>query len=143
MVLFEAFADHAGALGVALVVLQSFAVHGGEDAAMDGLEAVAGVGQGAPDDDRHGISKVGAAHLLFNVHVDEVCTAGRSAAVERELGVLIVCHRVFSGSQKGGKTLPVKMGRIPRAVLLFYASEGYSARRVAWNKPLFTFNLRR
>ena len=70
-------ADDLGALGVLLVVLQAHLAHGVEDAAMDGLEAVAGVGQGAPDDDRHGVVEIGAAHLLFDVDGDEVGAAGR------------------------------------------------------------------
>ncbi len=93
MVLFEALAHHAGALGVALVVLQAFAVHGGENAPMDGLEAVAGVRQRAPDDNAHRISEIGVTHLLFDVDGNVAGIAGRRTAVERELGVLIVCHR--------------------------------------------------
>jgi hypothetical protein len=76
---------------------------------MDGLEAVAGVRERAPNDDRHGVVEVGAAHLLFDIDRNEVA-AGRNTAIERELGVLVVCHRGFSGAQKGGEKVPVKMG---------------------------------
>ncbi len=34
---------------------------------MDGLEAVADIGQSSADDDRHGVVEVGPAHLLFNI----------------------------------------------------------------------------
>ena len=92
---------------------------------MDGLEAVAGVGEGAPDDDRHRVVEIGAAHLLFDIDGDEVGAAGRQAAIERELGVLIVCHRGFRSAQKGGETLPERRrAGILRTVGLFYAPEG-------------------
>ena len=60
-------ADDLGGLGVLLVELEAHLLHAVEDAAVDGLEAVTDVGQGAADDDRHGVVEVGAAHLLFNV----------------------------------------------------------------------------
>ena len=60
-------ADDLGGLGVLLVELEAHLLHAVEDAAVDGLEAVADVGQGSADDDRHGVVEVGAAHLLFNV----------------------------------------------------------------------------
>jgi hypothetical protein len=61
---------------------------------MDGLQAIAGIRQSAPDDDRHRVVEIRPAHLIFDVDGDEI-TAGRSAAVEGELGVLIVCHKGF------------------------------------------------
>jgi hypothetical protein len=69
---------------------------------MDGLEAVAGIGESAPDDDRHGVVEIGAAHLLFDIDGDEVA-AGRDTAIERELGVLVVCHRGFEARRKAAK----------------------------------------
>ena len=91
--------DDLGALGVLLVVLQAHLAHGVEHAAMHGLEAVAGVGQRAPDDDRHRVVEIRAAHLLFDVDGNETGAVGRRTAIERELGVLIVCHR-DSGSPR-------------------------------------------
>ena len=75
MVLLQALAHHAGALGVALVVLQALSVHGRENAAMHGLQSVAGIGQRAPDDHRHRVGEIRAAHLLFNVDGDMVGAA--------------------------------------------------------------------
>jgi hypothetical protein len=79
----HALADDFGALGVLLVVFEAHLAHGVEDAAMDGLEAVAGIGQSAPDDDRHRVIEIGAAHLFFNVDGDEVgAAAWRRTAFE-------------------------------------------------------------
>ena len=66
-------ADDLGALGVFLVVLEAHLAHGVEHAAMHGLEAVAGVGQRAPDDDRHRVVEIRAAHLFFDIDRNEVC----------------------------------------------------------------------
>ena len=43
-------------------------VRGVQDAAVDGLEAVARVGDGAPDDDAHRVIEVARAHLVFEGH---------------------------------------------------------------------------
>jgi hypothetical protein len=63
---------------------------------MDGLEAVADVGQGAADDHRHGIVEIRPLHLLFNVDGMNVQRTGAIAAAGRrsegEFGVLIVSH---------------------------------------------------
>ena len=42
-------------------------VHAVEDAAVHGLEAVADVGQRAPDDDAHRVVEIRLAHLVFDV----------------------------------------------------------------------------
>ena len=60
-------ADDLGGLGVLLVELEAHLLHAVEDAAVDGLEAVADIGQGAADDDRHGVVEVGPAHLVFDI----------------------------------------------------------------------------
>ena len=60
-------ADDAGGLGERGGGAVSAVVHGVQDTAVDGLEAVAHVGQGAPDDDAHGVVEVGALHLLLQV----------------------------------------------------------------------------
>jgi hypothetical protein len=107
VVLLETFSDDAGALGVLFVVLEAFAVHGGEDATMDGLESVADIGQGTADDDRHRVVEIRAAHLLFDVDGKDGGAAligrgrwngpagGRLIGVDGEFGVLIVCHKVL------------------------------------------------
>ena len=125
VVLLQALAHHAGALGVSLVVLQAFAVHGGENAAMHGLEAVAGIGQRAPDDDRHRVGEIGAAHLLFDVHGEKVGAAvGRRAAFERELGILIVCHKVFSGPPERRQKGCGKGGAGVRGLCFYFTRSG-------------------
>ena len=60
-------ADDLGGLGVLLVELEAHLLHAVEDAAVDGLEAVADVGQGAADDDRHGVVEIasGASPLQY------------------------------------------------------------------------------
>ena len=96
-------ADDLGGLGVLLVELEAHLLHTKEDAAVDGLEAVADVGQGSADDDRHGVVEIRAAHLLFHVNGEH---EGGAAALngagggaiwvvlrrEGELRVLFVCH---------------------------------------------------
>ena len=67
MVVSHDVADDLGGLGVLLVELEAHLLHAVEDAAVDGLEAVANVGEGAPDDDGHGVVEVGAAHLVLDV----------------------------------------------------------------------------
>ena len=66
------FADHAGALDVALVGAQAHLLHHVEDAALHGLEAVAGVGQGAGVDDRVGVFQETGFHLAGHVDIDDI-----------------------------------------------------------------------
>jgi hypothetical protein len=65
-------ADHAGALDVRAVGPQSHLVHLVEDPALHRLEAVAGVRERALVDNRVGVLKVAAPHLLCDVDVDDV-----------------------------------------------------------------------
>ena len=67
----EDFADDFGALAIRLRGSEAQLVHAEEDAAMDGLEAVAHVGQGAPDDYAHGVIEVRLFHLRFDIHRSE------------------------------------------------------------------------
>jgi hypothetical protein len=62
------FANDTGAFAVGGVGADTHVVHGVEDAPVDGFEAVAGIGQGAGDDDAHGVIEVGVAHLLVDVY---------------------------------------------------------------------------
>ncbi len=63
-------ADDTRALVVAAVGAVAAVVHRVDDAAVHGLEAVAHVGQGAADDDRHRVLDVAALHL--GVEVDRL-----------------------------------------------------------------------
>ena len=76
---------------------------------MDGLEAVADVGQGAANDNRHGVVEIAAAHLVFDVDgieergpaaLHDVGAVGRRA-VGRRGGV--VRERVFGVLRVGWK----------------------------------------
>ncbi len=71
VVLAEHLADDAGGLLVSRVGADAHVVHGVEDAAVHGLEAIAGVGQGAGHDDAHGVVEVRLAHLLVNLDLSD------------------------------------------------------------------------
>ena len=90
-------ADDLGGLGVLLVELEAHLLHAVEDAAVDGLEAVADVGQGAADDDRHGVVEIRAAHLVFNVDGEH---EGGAAALD---GAWWEAVGGFSGLFGGGR----------------------------------------
>jgi hypothetical protein len=110
MVVAHDVADDLGGLGVFFVELEAHLLHAVEDAAVNGLEAVADVGEGAADDDRHGVVEIGPAHLLFNIDREHEGGAaaldsagGKTVGVERvirgregEFWVLIVCHGFIS-----------------------------------------------
>ena len=51
-----------------LVGGETHVVHGVEDAPLNGFQAVAGIGQGAGDDDAHGVAQKGVPHLLVYVY---------------------------------------------------------------------------
>ena len=65
VVLAHDVADDARGLDVGTVRLQAVLVHREQRAAVDGLQAVADVGQRAPDDDGHRVVQIGGAHLLL------------------------------------------------------------------------------
>ncbi len=44
-------------------------MHGVEDAPVDGLEAVAHIGQGARNDHAHGVIEVRGAHLIVDIYL--------------------------------------------------------------------------
>ncbi len=96
VVLAHDFADDAGAFASGPVGLQPHLRHRVENAAVDGLQSVAHVGQRAADDHRHGIIEIRPAHLLFNVDGLNVQRSGAIAATgrrsERKFRVLFVCH---------------------------------------------------
>ena len=59
-------ADDLGALAVGPVRRQPHRAHAVDDAPVRRLQPVAHVGQGAADDDAHGVVHVGPAHLVFD-----------------------------------------------------------------------------
>ena len=67
VVLAEHVADHARALLVRPVPDVVALVHREQDAAVHRLQAVADVGQRAPDDDAHGVIEIRPAHLVFEI----------------------------------------------------------------------------
>jgi hypothetical protein len=69
VILADHVADDARALLVSLVVLIAEFVHRPEHASVDGLEAVAHIGQRAADDDRHGVVEIRTPHLFFDIDV--------------------------------------------------------------------------
>ena len=67
VIVLEHFADDAGAFIEGAIVQQALARHGVKDAALHGLEAVAGVRQRAGDDDRHRVVDVGRLHDVGDI----------------------------------------------------------------------------
>ena len=63
---------HAGALDVAFIGAQAHLLHHVEDAALHGLEAVAGVGEGARINHRVGVLQEAGFHLGGYVDVDDI-----------------------------------------------------------------------
>ena len=63
----EDFADDLGALAVGLGGGEAQLVHAEQDAAVDGLQAVAHVGQRAADDYAHGVIEVRLLHFRFDI----------------------------------------------------------------------------
>ena len=80
-------ADDARALVVAAVGAVAAVVHRVDDAAVHRLEAVAHVGQGAADDDRHGVLDVAALHLV--VEVDGLDPVGLVVVAHDRGGALV------------------------------------------------------
>ena len=78
-------ADRLRGLAVLLVRRVAGLVHRVEHAPVHRLEAVAHVGQRAPDDDAHRVVQVGLAHLVFDVDRDQLLRE-RAAAVRRVHG---------------------------------------------------------
>ncbi len=98
VILAQHLAHNLGALDVLAVGQQPHIVHGVQDAPMHRLEAVADIGQGAADDDRHRIVEIRPAHLLFNVDRLNVLRRTAAAFQRKPWFVDFVCHKVFSFS---------------------------------------------
>ena len=69
-------ADHPGALAEGRARPNAGVVHGVEDPAVHRLQAVADVGQGPRDDDRHGVLEERGAHLALDVDEPHVLGVG-------------------------------------------------------------------
>jgi len=76
VIIFQHLTDDARALVERAVVQQALAEHRVEHAALDGLQAIAGVGEGARDDDRHRILDVGRLHDVGDVGRGEFFVGG-------------------------------------------------------------------
>ena len=103
MVVTHDVANDFGGFGVLLVELEAHLLHTVQDAAVNGLEPIADIGESSADDDRHGVVEIRPTHLLFNVDGEHESGAAPldGAAVgnfgviggrEGEFWVLIVCH---------------------------------------------------
>jgi hypothetical protein len=107
VVLAHYVADDTGAFTGGTIGLEAHLLHGVENAAMDGLESVADIGEGPSDDDRHGIVEIRLPHLVFYVYGLNVQSAGTTVArrSQGEFGILVVGHgsglrsRVFGFSR--------------------------------------------
>jgi hypothetical protein len=73
-------ADDLGALGVGTGGPEAELVHRVEHATVHGLQAIANVGERAPDDHRHGVVEVGGAHLLLERARFDVAAADHVSA---------------------------------------------------------------
>ncbi len=71
VILAQHLTDDAGTFAVGAVAGETQLVHRIKNAAMHGLEAVAGVRQGPAHDDAHRILHVGARHLVAQVDLDD------------------------------------------------------------------------
>ena len=86
--------DDAGALAVVLVVVEAHLVHRIEDAAVDGLEAVSYVRNGARFVDRHRIGNEGAFELIVHLDVEDLGHCQRFLKFFCELRArLFLCHK--------------------------------------------------
>ena len=97
-------------------MVQAHLLHHIKDAAVDRLEAVADIGEGAADDHAHGVIEVRAAHLVFDVDGDvalvvaaiaaegDLATRGARGRGWRRSGrVLRICQVCSFGGCGGGR----------------------------------------
>jgi hypothetical protein len=72
VILAEHVTNDTGAFTGGPIEAQAHFVHREEDAAMDGLQAVADIGQGAANDDAHGVIEIATPHLILDVDRDVI-----------------------------------------------------------------------
>ena len=80
-------------------------VHGDEDAALRRLEAVAHVGQGAADDDRHGVVEVAVLHLVGDAQTwrPAVALGGSVGSAASGGGVIVASDKVSLLARRIGR----------------------------------------
>ena len=71
MVFTDHVTDDTRGLLIGFVMVVAKFAHGVQHAPVDGLEAVANIGQRAPDDDAHRIVEIGLLHLLFETDKEQ------------------------------------------------------------------------
>lgn len=91
VVLTHDLADDAGALGERLVGAEPTVVHAVDDTAVHRLEAIADVGEGAADDDRHGVVEVAALHLRLQIDLVDLAVL----VTLGDVGAFFVSHVSF------------------------------------------------
>src|SRR5215467_10903259 len=102
MVLAHHVAHDAGAFARSAIRIQPHLLHRVENAAVDGLQAVADVGERAADDHRHRIVEIRTAHLFFNVDGLNVQRTGATTIAtgrgsQGKFWILVVRHFLALG----------------------------------------------
>ena len=90
MVTTQHITNGGNALTVGLIIGEAVLVHGVENAAVDGLQAIADIGQGATHDDGHRVLDVGGLHLLYKLALDDFLLG-----IAQRFGIVVhifMCH---------------------------------------------------
>jgi hypothetical protein len=82
-------ADDAGGFLVRAVPVDAHFMHPVEDAAVNGLQAVAHVGQRAADDHAHGVIEIGTLHLVYDRDGADIAATGTFAARFVVVGIFV------------------------------------------------------
>ena len=101
MVFAHDVADDAGAFLIGLARLHPRFVHAEDDAALNGFEAIAHVGDGAGDDDGHGIVQEGRFDFVGDVAVGHARDDARNGGFVAEHGILALPAFFGSGAEEG------------------------------------------
>ncbi len=111
VVVLEHLADDAGGLRVGAVGEEPLLLHRVEDAAVDGLEAVAHVREGAADDDGHRVVEEGAPDLVLDVDRLRGGAGRRHAAVTRRPVSLVLRIVRHGGPRRRGSARRARCAR--------------------------------
>ena len=130
VILADDVADGTGGLHMRTVRRIAGLVHGVQDAAMDRLQAVAHVGQGAADDDAHGILQERRCHFLAEicrtnggafaavcVLDDRAVGVGDGGHVDERAGLVFLGHRARRHRVAGLGLLDVLLAGVRRVFL--------------------------
>ena len=130
VILADNVADGTGRLHMRTVRRVAGLVHGVQDAAMDRLQAVAHVGQGAADDDAHGIFQERRSHLLAQIcranggAFAAVCVlddgavgVGDGGHIDKRAGLILLGHRARRYRVAGLGLLDVLLAGVRRVFL--------------------------